>query len=55
MVRLMARVLSSPPVTVSNVLGSNQNVDFDALPLARDVAFVPTSLQEGLREVLADV
>jgi NADH dehydrogenase len=55
MVRLMARLLSSPPVTVSNVLGSNQNVDFDALALARDVAFTPTSLKDGLSEVLADV
>jgi NADH dehydrogenase len=54
-VRLAAAVLSSPPVTVSNVLGSNQNVEFDPLPLARDIGFAPIPLAEGLSEVLADV
>jgi NADH dehydrogenase len=55
MVRVLARMVARPPVTVSNVLGSNQNVEFDPLPLARDVGFAPMPLHDGLYEVLADV
>ena len=52
---LMARLLKNFPVTVSNVLGSNQNVEFDGDALGRDIDFSPMPIAQGLKEVLTDV
>lgn len=51
-VRLMALLISNPPVTVSNVLGSNQDVEFDTGSLTTYIKFTPRRLIDGLKEVL---
>jgi len=40
------------PITVSNVLGSNQNTEVDIEPARKDFGFDPISLNEGLALVL---
>jgi hypothetical protein len=48
MARVAAGLLPKPPLTISNVLGSNQNTDIDIQPAQRDFGFAPLSLDEGL-------
>jgi len=47
------RLLSKPPITVSNVLGSNQDTNIDIEPARRDFAFDPLDLDTGLKVVLS--
>jgi NADH dehydrogenase len=47
--RLAVRILPRSPISVSNVLGSNQEIPIDLEPAHRDFAFQPLSLDEGLR------
>jgi NADH dehydrogenase len=51
--RALAALLSNPPITVSNVLGSNQDTGIDIGPARRDFGFDPIGLDEGIRRVLA--
>jgi len=50
--RLMAR-LPKAPITVSNVLGSNQDTHIDIGPAQTDFGFEPRPLEPGLRAVAA--
>jgi predicted dehydrogenase/nucleoside-diphosphate-sugar epimerase len=50
--RVLTRVMAKPPVTVSNVLGSNQDVPCDSEPAYRDLGLTPLALREGLPAVL---
>ena len=50
--RALAAVLPRPPITVSNVLGSNQNSDLDIGPARQDFGFAPMELDRGLALVL---
>lgn len=45
---VLARVMKSPPITRSNVLGSNQDTRIDIGPARRDLGFDPVPLAEGL-------
>lgn len=52
----IARVVSRlprPPITVSNVLGSNQDTRIDIGPARRDFGFDPIGLAPGLAKVIA--
>jgi len=49
---LMTAVLRRPPITVSNILGSNQNTAIDIEPARRDFGFDPIDLSRGLSLVL---
>lgn len=51
--KIVTKLLPKPPITVSNVLGSNQNTNIDITPARRDFGFNPVSLAEGLPAVLA--
>ena len=51
--RVVTKLLPKPPITVSNVLGSNQNTNIDITPARRDFGFNPVGLSEGLAAVLA--
>jgi len=53
--RIATRLLSKPPITVSNVLGSNQNTNIDIGPAQRDFGFRPMDFQSGLERVLGSV
>jgi hypothetical protein len=46
-------VLPRPPITVSNVLGSNQSSDIDIGPARQDFGFAPIDLERGLALVLS--
>ena len=50
--RVLTRLLRKPPLTVSNVLGSNQDTAIDCAPARRDFGFKPAGLDEGLGQVL---
>jgi NADH dehydrogenase len=50
--RVVARIPKAP-ITVSNVLGSNQDTQIDIAPARRDFGFAPISLDAGLKFVLA--
>jgi nucleoside-diphosphate-sugar epimerase len=50
--RVATKLLPNPPITVSNVLGSNQDTDIDITPARRDFGFEPVGLDDGLRRVL---
>jgi NADH dehydrogenase len=52
--RLLA-LLPRPPVTVSNVLGSNQDTHIDIRPAQRDFGFSPMPLSVGLARTVAHV
>ncbi len=45
--------LPRAPITVSNVLGSNQDTAIDIGPARRDLAFDPVGLEAGLRQAMA--
>jgi len=51
--QILAALLPSPPVTVSNVLGSNQDTHIDISPARIDFGFDPVDLDTGLRRVLS--
>jgi hypothetical protein len=53
MARIAARVFSRPPLSVSNVLGSNQPIPIDPEPARRDFGFNPITLEAGLRRMAA--
>ncbi|HZO82834.1 MAG TPA: NAD-dependent epimerase/dehydratase family protein [Candidatus Binataceae bacterium] len=50
--RTMRAIWPGCPITVSNVLGSNQNVELDIEPARRDFGFDPLPLERGLELVL---
>jgi NADH dehydrogenase len=50
--RILAALLPRPPITVSNVLGSNQNTPLDIGPAKRDLGFEPLDFESGLKKVL---
>ncbi len=50
--RIAVRVLPRAPLSVSNVLGSNQPIPIDLAPARRDFGFHPMSLDEGLRPTI---
>jgi len=52
---VLARVMKTPPVTRSNVLGSNQDTHIDIAPARRDLAFDPIPLAEGLDRLFGRV
>ena len=49
--RALAMVLPRPPVTVSNVLGSNQDTAMDLARAGYDLGFAPMSLADGLDRI----
>jgi NADH dehydrogenase len=51
-IRVLSRFLPKLPITVSNVLGSNQNTDIDIGPARQDFGFNPLDLNTGLRLAL---
>ena len=51
-IRALSRLLPKLPITVSNVLGSNQNTDIDIGPARRDFGFSPLDLNTGLQLAL---
>ena len=55
MARILCRVMPHPPITVSNVLGSNQCVPMDTNPARRDFGFAPLDFQTGLKVVLGKI
>lgn len=46
--KALARLMTNPPFTVSNVLGSTQATECDISSLARDLNFAPLPLSRGL-------
>jgi len=52
--RLLAALMTKPPITVSNVLTSNQNTDIDIGPARRDFGFNPLDFDIGLSKVLRE-
>jgi nucleoside-diphosphate-sugar epimerase len=50
--RILVALWPKCPITVSNVLGSNQNTEVDIEPARKDFGFDPLSLDEGLELVL---
>lgn len=50
--KALSTISRRPLITVSNVLGSNQNTAIDIVPARRDLGFFPLGLDEGLRRVL---
>jgi nucleoside-diphosphate-sugar epimerase len=48
--RVLSRVMRKPPITVSNILGSTQNIQWDPEPLHRDLNTSLRSLNEGFGE-----
>lgn len=53
--RVTTMVLPRPPITVSNVLGSNQDTDIDIGPARRDLGFDPLDLETGIQAVLGRI
>lgn len=51
-VRWLKRIWPAAPITVSNVLGSNQTAPFDMGPAQRDLGFQPVGLVAGLQRVI---
>jgi NADH dehydrogenase len=49
--RLVARIPNAP-ISVSNVLGSNQDTDIDIGPARTDFGFDPRTLEVGLQEIV---
>ena len=52
--RILAKLLPRPPITVSNVLGSNQDTGLDIAPARRDFGFAPVDLATGLSRVFPE-
>lgn len=51
---LLARLMPSPPITRSNVLGSNQDTQIDIAPATRDLGFDPAPLEAGLARLFGE-
>jgi len=49
---IVTRLLPKPPITVSNVLGSNQDTDINIQPARHDFGFNPIGLDVGIQRVL---
>ena len=49
---VVTRLLPKPPVTVSNVLGSNQDTEINIEPARHDFGFNPIGLDVGIQRVL---
>jgi hypothetical protein len=49
----LSALLSKPPVTVSNVLGSNQDTHLDMAPAKTDLGWEPIDFETGLNKVLS--
>lgn len=52
--RMLVRLWPQAPVTVSNVLGSNQPIAIDSTPARREFGFEPRGLERGIRDVLGE-
>lgn len=52
--RLLSAAMQRPPLTVSNVLGSNQDTTLDIAAARADLGFDPMPLAEGLRRMFPD-
>lgn len=50
--KVLTKIMSRPPITVSNILGSNQDTEIDIAPAQKDFGFNPISFKEGLKVVL---
>ncbi|MBS0340805.1 MAG: NAD-dependent epimerase/dehydratase family protein [Proteobacteria bacterium] len=50
---VLARLMKSPPITRSNVLGSNQDTRIDIEPARRDLGFEPMALAKGFELLFA--
>ncbi len=50
--QILARLLKRPPITVSNILGSNQDTDIDIKPAQKDFGFSPMSFNTGIKLAL---
>lgn len=48
---VLARIMKSPPISRSNVLGSNQDTHIDIGPARRDLGFDPIPLAAGLERL----
>jgi predicted dehydrogenase/nucleoside-diphosphate-sugar epimerase len=46
--KFLALISSKPPITVSNILGSTQNVNCDISPMVRDLGILPISFSQGI-------
>jgi nucleoside-diphosphate-sugar epimerase len=49
--RILASLLPRPPITVSNILGSNQNTPMDIGPAQRDLGFDPIDFETGMKKI----
>jgi hypothetical protein len=49
--RILAALLPRPPITVSNVLGSNQNTPMDIGPAKQDLGFDPIDFDTGMKKL----
>jgi len=47
----LSALLARPPITVSNVLGSNQDTYLDTAPARKDLAWDPVDFETGLKRV----
>jgi len=52
--KVLVAILPKSPVTVSNVLGSNQNTNINTGPAIADLGFHPLDFDCGLRKVLGE-
>ena len=52
---ILSKITSRPPITISNVLGSNQNTNIDINPAIRDFGFNPLPFKKGLKAVLYSI
>lgn len=53
--KVVTKLLPRPPITVSNVLGSNQDTVIDTGPARRDFGFDPLDLDTGIKAVLGKI
>lgn len=50
--QILAKLLKRPPITVSNILGSNQDTDIDITPAQKDFRFSPMRFNTGIKLAL---
>ena len=53
--KFVAKISSQPPITVSNVLGSNQDTKIDINPARKDFGFEPIDLATGFRIIFENI
>ena len=51
--KCLSTLLARPPITVSNVLGSNQDTQLDVTPAKMDLGWDPIDFETGLKKVLS--